>query len=76
MACANQRVEEAQQLLAKYHSNGNLHSALVIHEMVHILLETEAATQRSGQNSWSVLYWSPANRKRIALVATIALLTL
>lgn len=76
--CANQRVEEAQQLLAKYHSNGNLHSALVIHEMeeIHILLEAEAAAQKSGQNSWSVLYRSPANRKRIALVATIALLTL
>lgn len=43
--CANQRVEEAQQLLAKYHSNGNLHSALVIHEMeeIHILLKAEAA---------------------------------
>ncbi|KAF4769426.1 hypothetical protein N7455_008500 [Penicillium solitum] len=76
--CANQRVEEAQQLLAKYHSNGNLHSALVIHEMeeIHILLEAETAAQKSGQNSWSVLYRSPANRKRIALVATIALLTL
>lgn len=76
--CANHRIEEAQQLLAKYHSNGNLHSALVIHEMeeIHILLEAEAAAKKSGQNSWSVLYRSPANRKRIALVATIALLTL
>lgn len=76
--CANQREEEAQQLLAKYHSNGDLHSALVIHEMeeIHMVLGAEATAHKSGQNSWGILYQLPANRKRIALVVTIALLTL
>ncbi|CDM32380.1 hypothetical protein DTO006G1_2326 [Penicillium roqueforti] len=76
--CAKHRPEEAQRLLAKYHSNGNMHSPLVIHEMeeIHTLLEAEAAAQKSGQSSWRILYQSPANRKRIALVATVALLTL
>ncbi|KAJ5801382.1 uncharacterized protein N7518_003450 [Penicillium psychrosexuale] len=76
--CAKHRPEEAQRLLAKYHSNGNMHSALVIHEMeeIHTLLEAEAAAQKSGQSSWRILYQSPANWKRIALVATVALLTL
>jgi hypothetical protein len=76
--CANQRVEEAQQLLAKYHSNGNADSALVISEMKEIqtFLEAEAAARKSGQSSWGILFRSPANRKRIALVATVALLTL
>ncbi|OQE41818.1 hypothetical protein PENCOP_c004G06572 [Penicillium coprophilum] len=76
--CSNNRVEEARQLLAKYHSNGNLHSAIVIHEMeeIHALLGAEAAAKKSGQNNWSIIYRSPANRKRIALVGTVALLTL
>ncbi|KAJ5771186.1 uncharacterized protein N7511_003237 [Penicillium nucicola] len=76
--CANQRNEEARQLLAKYHSNGNAHSALVVSEMKEIqtFLEAETAARTSGQSSWGILYRSPANRKRIALVATVALLTL
>ncbi|KAJ6190325.1 hypothetical protein N7519_000346 [Penicillium mononematosum] len=76
--CANQRGEEARQLLAKYHSNGNADSALVISEMkeIQILLEAEAAARKSGQNSWGTLYRSPANRKRIALVVTVALIAL
>jgi predicted MFS family arabinose efflux permease len=76
--CANQRIEEAQQLLAKYHSNGNAHSAIVIYEIreIQTLLEAEEMARKSGKNSWNVLCRSPANRKRIALVATVALLTL
>ncbi|KAJ5288637.1 hypothetical protein N7478_001667 [Penicillium angulare] len=76
--CASGRVEEAQILVAKYHSNGDLHSKLVIREMEEIQLTLEASrgVKSCGQNSWSSLYRSPANRNRIALVATVALLTL
>ncbi|KAJ5811163.1 hypothetical protein N7447_010679 [Penicillium robsamsonii] len=67
---------KSPQWLAKYH--GDLHSALVIHEMeeIHALLGAEAAAQKSGQNGWSILYRSLANMKRITLVGTVTLLTL
>ncbi|KAJ5533020.1 hypothetical protein N7494_009572 [Penicillium frequentans] len=76
--CANGRVEEAKELLAKYHSNGDSYSELIIREIeeIQMTLETQNSITSSGHNTWSSLYRSPANRKRIALVATVALLTI
>ncbi|KAL2824415.1 general substrate transporter [Aspergillus cavernicola] len=76
--CSQGRTEEARKLLAKYHSNGDLSSELVKQEIDEITftLEAEQLAKFQHQSSWSIIFRSPANRKRIAVVMTVALLTL
>ncbi|KAL2839417.1 general substrate transporter [Aspergillus pseudoustus] len=76
--CRKGRTAEAQQLLAKYHGYGDQNYPVVLQELeeIQITLQAEHNAKTSGQSGWKILYQSPANRKRIALVCTVALLTL
>ncbi|KAL1847487.1 hypothetical protein Plec18170_008600 [Paecilomyces lecythidis] len=74
--CANGRVDEAHQILAYYHANGDISSDLVKREIEELQSTIEAEQAAKKTINWDIVYRTPANRKRIYLVVVVALLTL
>lgn len=70
------RIDEARRLLTLYHANGDESSDLVARELEEIDMTLQAESQAKGLSAWSILLKSAANRKRIALVVAVALLTI
>jgi MFS family permease len=70
------RVDEARRLLTIYHASGDESSDLVARELEEIEMTLQAELQIKGLSAWSILLKSAANRKRIALVVAVALLTI
>ncbi|THX95436.1 MFS sugar transporter-like protein [Aureobasidium pullulans] len=64
------RDDEATQILAKYHTGGDVSHPLVQFEREEIInaIALEKAAQKS---SWASLYQTPGNRKRMALTLAI-----
>lgn len=73
--CSKGRVEEARQMLVKYHANGDNESELVAIEVQEILsaLEYERQVQ---VGSWAQALKSKSNRKRFTICVAVAVLTL
>jgi MFS family permease len=70
------RIDEARHLLTIYHANGDESSDLVARELEEIDLTLQAEHQARGLSTRGILIKSAANRKRIALVIAVALLTI
>ncbi|KKY16119.1 putative lactose permease [Diplodia seriata] len=62
---------EAFEVLAKYHANGDTHSAFVEQELFEIQ-ETIRLEQQSANNGWAELVRTPGNRKRLLLIVLTA----
>lgn len=60
---ANDRREEAEQLLARFHTDGDVNHPLVQFEMSEII-HTLSMEARASQVPWSTLVKTPGNRKR------------
>ncbi|KAL0262015.1 hypothetical protein SLS55_003450 [Diplodia seriata] len=69
--CAKDRSTEAFEVLAKYHANGDTHSAFVEQELFEIQ-ETIRLEQQSANNGWAELVRTPGNRKRLLLIVLTA----
>ncbi|KAL4968326.1 general substrate transporter [Aspergillus stella-maris] len=76
--CSQGRNDEARELIARYHSNGDAMSWIVKQEMdeIQVTLEAERLAKTKGQSSWGIIFRSRGNRKRLLIVMTVALLTL
>jgi Sugar (and other) transporter len=70
------RVDEARRLLALYHANGDESSDLVANELEEIEITLQAERHATKISNWSIIFESAANRKRITLVVSVALLTI
>lgn len=64
---ANDRKDEAHEILARFHAAGDLTSPLVVREMSEIVdtIELEKEAQGTG---WGALVATPGNRKRLFIV--------
>lgn len=61
------RDQEAFQILAKYHANGNTEDEFVKSELFEIRKTIEYESHASKQ-SWDVFFRTPGNRKRLLLI--------
>ncbi|KAF9632465.1 putative hexose transporter protein [Lasiodiplodia theobromae] len=69
--CAKDRASEAFEVLAKYHANGDTHSAFIEQELFEIQ-ETIRLEQQNSHGSWADLVRTPGNRKRLLLIILTA----
>ncbi|KEZ42102.1 hypothetical protein SAPIO_CDS6339 [Scedosporium apiospermum] len=69
--CSKDRLEEALQVLIKYHANGDSNDPFVHAEFAEIQ-ETIRLEKESSKESWLVLVQTPGNRKRMLLIALTA----
>lgn len=67
---ANERVDEARQILAQYHSGGDEQSPLVTLEMSEIVSAIRQESQAKSVQ-WSALVATPGNRKRLLLAVCV-----
>ena len=68
------RVEEAHQILAKYHANGDRNDPLVQFELQEIGAAVEAE-DLSKTGSWTSFFHTPGNRRRFFVVIMIGTAT-
>jgi hypothetical protein len=68
------RKEQAKAVLTKYHANGDQNDPLVLLEYSNICASAEA-DQRSSAATWSALYSTPGNRRRLLLSVVIGVAT-
>lgn len=61
------RTAEAYEILAKYHTAGDMQHPLVVREMSEIS-ETIKAEQTANATTWATLSATPGNRKRLFIV--------
>ncbi|KAF3005415.1 hypothetical protein E8E14_000412 [Neopestalotiopsis sp. 37M] len=73
--CSKGRVEEARQMLVKYHADGDMESELVALEIQEILSALEYERQVKV-GSWAQALKSRSNRKRFTICIAVAVLTL
>jgi MFS family permease len=64
------RDDEARKILVKHHANGDASSALVDLEVKEIQLDVVKERQYKEQGSWSDLYNTAANRRRLGILFT------
>ena len=64
---ANGREDEANEILTKYHGEGDKNSGLVQFEMAEIVYTLQADKRKS---SWLAWFRGPANRHRFAIIFT------
>ncbi|KAE8379821.1 general substrate transporter [Aspergillus bertholletiae] len=67
---ANDRREEAEQLLARFHTAGDVSHPLVQFEMSEII-HTLSMEARASQVPWSTLVKTPGNRKRTFIAVCV-----
>ncbi|KAI3478882.1 hypothetical protein L1887_59117 [Cichorium endivia] len=67
---ANDRTQEALDILARYHAAGDCSSPLVLREMgeIHDTIKKEQEAQGTG---WGALVATPGNRKRLFIVVCL-----
>ena len=65
------REEEALELLARFHANGDRNDELVRNEMKEIVtaIQNEKANKQTG---WKILFKTPGNRKRLLVLTLCA----
>jgi sugar porter (SP) family MFS transporter len=68
------KLDKAKKILATYHANGYVQDEMVLSELSHFSLSTGAEDQER-RASWSALYTTPGNRKRLILSAVIGIAT-
>jgi len=64
------KLEQAKQILAKYHAQGDLDDELVNVEF-HEIQQTIALEQEYERNAWSELWSTPGNRHRLIILVSI-----
>ncbi|KAI0078841.1 general substrate transporter [Panus rudis PR-1116 ss-1] len=70
---AEGRESEASRILARYHaSSGDERDPLVVFEMAQIRYALKMEKEASKSSSWSSLYSTPGNRKRMLIVIALA----
>ncbi|KAG8690683.1 hypothetical protein FRC11_009860 [Ceratobasidium sp. 423] len=67
------RDNEALQILAKYHANGDVNDELVRNELLEIQNALAAENQLQTKSSWFDMVRTPGNRHRTAIVVISAL---
>ena len=72
---AKGRAEEARQVLAEYHANGHLDDELVLYEIEEINTALAIESQYA-EVGWSVLWNTPANRKKMGVTISVFVLCL
>ncbi|KAI0784259.1 general substrate transporter [Abortiporus biennis] len=71
---AKGRESEASKILAKYHANGgDERDPLVVFEMAQIRHALKLEKEVAKSTSWSSLYSTPGNRKRMRIIIALAL---
>lgn len=70
----NGGLEKAKVILARYHANGRTQDEMVLDEVSQLSSSIGAADQ-SPRASWSALYSTPGNRRRLFLSAVIGIST-
>jgi len=68
------KTEEAKAVLLKYHANGDQNDQLVLLEYSNICASAEA-DHRGNSASWSALFSTPGNRRRLLLSIVIGVAT-
>lgn len=71
---AKGKIEEAHEILAKYHANGDSNDVLVVNEVEEIRLAIEQ-DQKDGESSLLDLFRTPANRRRAWIILSLAVAT-
>ena len=66
--CSKDRLDEAFQVLVKYHANGNAEDAF-IHAEFSEIQETIRLEREQTASGWLTLVATPGNRKRMLLIA-------
>ncbi|CAI7585067.1 unnamed protein product [Penicillium pancosmium] len=69
--CANNRSEEAFEVLMKYHANGDRYDTFCAFEF-HEIQETIRMEKENSKNGWPVLVQTPGNRKRLLLILLVS----
>ncbi|PSN60742.1 general substrate transporter [Corynespora cassiicola Philippines] len=69
--CSKGRFNEAYQVLAKCHANGNLDDAFCKTEFNEIQ-ETIQLEKENSKSGWTVLLKTPGNRKRVFLIVLVS----
>lgn len=72
---ARGRVAEARGILARYHAQGDL-DAIIVERQLNDIKATLEVEQFARVTKNSAIFKKPANRKRMAIVITMALLSL
>lgn len=70
---AQGRVEEAHEILAKYHSNGVKDDELVLREINEIQAGIEVALEEKSDSIFN-FFSTPGNRKRLVLLVYVGLI--
>lgn len=71
---AKGRESEAARILARYHANsGNTREPLVVFEMAQIRHAFKLEKEAAGKTSWSVLWATPGNRRRMMIIIALAM---
>ncbi|KAH8176524.1 sugar transporter domain-containing protein [Sarocladium implicatum] len=69
--CSKDRMDDAFNVLVKYHANGDHQDAFVRAEFTEIQ-ETIRLEKENANASWALLIKTPGNRKRLLLVALVS----
>ncbi|KAJ6131585.1 hypothetical protein N7523_001291 [Penicillium sp. IBT 18751x] len=69
--CAQNRSEEAFEILVKYHASGERNDPFCAFEF-HEIQETIRMEKENSRNGWPVLVKSPGNRKRLLLIVLVS----
>ncbi|KAJ3480655.1 hypothetical protein NLI96_g8199 [Meripilus lineatus] len=71
---AQGRESEASRILARYHANrGDERDPLVVFEMAQIRHALKMEKEAAKSASWSSLYSTPGNRRRMAIIIALAI---
>ncbi|KAJ5109088.1 hypothetical protein N7456_005763 [Penicillium angulare] len=69
--CAQNRSEEAFEVLVKYHASGDRNDPFCAFEF-HEIQETIRMEKENSKNGWPVLVQTPGNRKRLLLIVLVS----
>ncbi|CAI7598318.1 unnamed protein product [Penicillium manginii] len=69
--CANNRYEEAFEVLVKYHASGDRDDTFCAFEF-HEIQETIRMEKENSTTGWPVLVQTPGNRKRLLLILLVS----
>ncbi|KAI0022134.1 general substrate transporter [Xylariomycetidae sp. FL0641] len=68
---AQEREAEAEQLIVKYHANGDIHDPIVPLEMEEIRTALRLEAEANKSTSYLSFFQTPGNRKRFAIVLAV-----
>lgn len=70
---SNDRVEEARDMLEKWHANGDKNSALVNYEMMEITETLRAEKEAHDSASYAEMFKNPGNRRRLFISISLGI---